>query len=316
MKTLPHSTAKDVFSHLLAVASLYVAVVSVITLYFQYINVQFPDPLQFNYLGVLDAIRAAMAALIVVWPVFIGMSWLIEKDLKVGKERRDIAIRKWLIYLTLFITAITIMVDLGTLVNFFLNGSITIQFILKVATVLVVASSVFAYYLWDLQRGAVSKSRVPKVVAIVTSIVVLGSIVLGFAIVGTPGKQRQVRFDEQRISDLSALYAETNNYYTMVKTLPADLQAIKNRASYVNILDPETGATYEYLRKDDVTFALCANFATDTVIFKDKHGREINQPYRGSLVGNENWLHGPGRTCFERKVNPSDVVAPDSGLKQ
>ncbi|HRH32483.1 MAG TPA: DUF5671 domain-containing protein, partial [bacterium] len=135
MKTLPRSTARDVFSHLLAIATLYVGVISFTTLCFQYINVKFPDLLNLYYSGALDTIRQAMAALIVVWPVFILMSWLIQRDIKADPDKHNVGIRKWLLYLTLFVTSITIIVDLVTLINYFLNGEITTRFILKVLVV-------------------------------------------------------------------------------------------------------------------------------------------------------------------------------------
>ncbi|MEK7154091.1 MAG: hypothetical protein AAB792_00850, partial [Patescibacteria group bacterium] len=54
-KSLP----KDVFINLLSVAALYASIVSFIALIFQYVNVLFPDPLNFYYTSILDTIRRA-----------------------------------------------------------------------------------------------------------------------------------------------------------------------------------------------------------------------------------------------------------------
>ena len=130
MKALPRSTAKDVFVHLFSIVTLYVSVFSFIALCFAYVDVSFPDALNFYYSGSLDVIRSSMASVMVMWPAFLGISWLMHRDAKADGERREVGIRKWLLYLTLFVTAITIVVDLITLVNYFLNGEITTRFIL------------------------------------------------------------------------------------------------------------------------------------------------------------------------------------------
>jgi hypothetical protein len=61
-------------------------------------------------------------------------------------------IRKWLIYFTLFAAALIIIGDLVTLLNRFLEGELTVRFLLKVLAVFFVAGSVFYYYLWDLRK--------------------------------------------------------------------------------------------------------------------------------------------------------------------
>lgn len=307
MKSLPRSTARDVFSHLLGIVTLYVAVISFTTLCFQYINVKFPDLLVSYYLNELDIIRQAMAGLIVVWPVFILMSWLIQRDIKADPTKHDIGIRKWLLYLTLFVTAITIIVDLVTLINVFLNGEITTRFILKVGVVLAVAITVFWYYLWDLREEAPWKSKTPKIMAMVTSAVVVGIIALGFAFVGSPAKQRQVRFDQQRVNDLSSLQSEVVNYYSTKQTLPTDLNALSNPLSYFTVpVDPDTQSAYEYSVKSKYTFELCANFATATTTEAGSIDAPVaTKPYGAYDPYNQNWIHGTGRTCFERTIDPA-----------
>lgn len=303
MKALPRSTAKDVFSHLFAIVTLYVSVVSFIVLGFQYIDVTFPDALSFYYTGALDAIRAGMASIIVMWPAFVGISWFMQKDAKADPEKREIGIRKWLLYLTLFITAITIVVDLITLVNYFLNGEITMRFILKVIVVLATAVAVFAYYLWDLRAGSITKSATPKKTAITASVVVVVMIALGFFLVGSPAQQRKVRFDDQRVSDLSMIQNEITNYYTLKKgSLPEELADLTNSLSGFAVpTDPATGAQYEYNVKEGLTFELCATFEAQSVGGQT----DASMPYRAYGVDYYgSWNHGIGRSCFERTIDP------------
>jgi len=143
------STPKDFFLHLLNITTFYIAVINFITLFIQYINVLFPDLLNFYYTGMTNSVRLSMSILLIAVPVYILTSWMIGKDLKENPDKRELGLRKWLIYLTLFVAAITIIVDLITLVNNFLSGELTIQFFLKTAVVLIVAVSVFGYYIWD-----------------------------------------------------------------------------------------------------------------------------------------------------------------------
>jgi len=302
MDKIHHSTAKDVFSHLLAIVTLFMGVISFIALYFQYINVKFPDALQFYYTGALDIIRNSMSVLIVAWPVFILVSWMIYKDLKNDPAKTNIGIRKWLLYLTLFVASITIIVDLITLVNYFLNGEITTRFILKVAVVLVVAAAVFGYYLWDLRREVIVKTVLARNVAIITAIVALGTVVLGFVFVGSPATQRLVRFDDQRINDLSNIQNETINYYSLKRVLPTNLSDLNNSISgFIVPVDPSTQAAYEYTIKSPLEFELCATFGTDT---STNQSATTSPIYYGGPYG-QNWNHGIGHVCFLRTIDPA-----------
>ena len=137
------ASPKDVFMHLLSIVTLYVSVVSFIALLFQYVNVLFPDQLNFYYTSALNTIRQSTASLVVVFPVYILVSWLLGRDFAREPGKREIKIRKWLLYLTLFIATITIIVDLVTLVYNFLSGELTVRFLLKVMAVLIVAAAVF-----------------------------------------------------------------------------------------------------------------------------------------------------------------------------
>jgi len=306
MKSLPHSKAKDVFSHLLAIVTLYVGVVSIITLYFQYINIRFPDALQFYYLGALDTIRQSMAALVVVWPVYILMSWLIHKDLLSSKEKNPSTIRKWLLYLTLFLTAITIIVDLVTLVNYFLNGEITTRFILKVLVILITAGAIFSYYLWDLRHEVTKNSPIPKKVAIISSVVVCMSIALGFVFVGSPAQQRLVRLDEQRVNNLSTIQSEVISYYDQKKVLPPTLESLRNSLTgFVAPTDPVTHQPYEYVVKDGLKFDLCATFGAASVTDASMATPAPYPYYDGRYSYGQNWTHGAGRVCFERTIDPT-----------
>jgi hypothetical protein len=300
----PKSSPKDVFMHLLMIGMLYVGTFSFVSLWFDYINFLFPDALNYHYQGILDGILWATATLIVVFPVFLLLSWLLGKEMAIEPEKRELRVRKWLVYLTLFIAAIAIIVDVVQLIYNFLRGELTVPFFLKIFVVLDVAVTVFGYYLWDVRRQSGVATQIPKMLAWSVSVVVLGTIVGGFFIVGSPAHQRDIRLDNQRVNDLQTIQSETVSYWQQKNVLPPKLSDLQDSISgFANPVDPETGADYEYTIKGDLSFELCAVFKSESVGFVGNEGmtkpvRVFGDPY------SENWTHKSGRVCFERSIDP------------
>ena len=297
------STPKDVFQHLLMIVTLYIGVVSLITLMIQYIDVLFPDQLNFYYQGLLDGIRLSSSTLVVVTPIFILLSWLIQKEFTQEPDKHELKIRKWLMYLTLFIASITIIIDLVQLVYNFYSGELTTKFLLKVLAVLLVTGAVFIYYLWDL-RGLWINTKAPKYFAWGTSATILVVIIAGFMIVG---------FDDQRVSDLQNLQNEIINTWTRKNNLPATLNDLRDSISgFVPPVDPSTSQPYQYQIVTPLSFKLCATFALPSL--DQKFGRStgtspaypapisVYNGYNGGV--DQNWSHDAGEKCFDRTIDP------------
>src|SRR3989339_600494 len=301
------SSAKDVFSYLLMIGMLYTSVISFITLLSQYINVQFPDYLEFYYTNATNIIRISMSALIIAWPVLLLVSWMIIKDLKKDVQKSNVWIRKWMLHLTIFVAAITIIVDLITLVDHFLGGEITIRFGLKVAVVLIVAALVFGYELWDLKRDTSAKSRLPLISAIIGSVLILGWVISGFFIVGSPTTQRNIRMDQQRISDLQIIQSRLLEQWTQKGELPKVLSDLEDPIyGFVEPIDPETKEQYTYTLKDELSFELCATFnqKSDAGIKNDRTSMITPYFYGVTDSSMDFWDHEVGYTCFERTIDP------------
>ena len=303
------STPKDVFMHLLMIAMLYASTISFISLWFDYINNLFPDKLNYFYQSVLEGVLVATATLFVAFPVFLLTSWIIGRDEKKDPVKHEMRIRQWLIYLALFVSAIAIIVDVVLLVYNFLSGELTLPFALKIVVVLIVAGFAFGYYLWDVKRTADVSTKVPRILAWITSAIVLASIILGFFLFGTPAHQRSVRFDSQRISNLQMIQSEIVSYWQQKETLPAKVSDLTNSISgFIAPLDPQTGLEYEYVIKTPLSFELCATFEAKSVgNDTSPAGREyISKPM--SNIGDpysQNWDHEIGRKCFERTIDPA-----------
>lgn len=145
------TTPKEFFLHLLSMVTLYASAVSLTVILFQLVNLGVPDPLEQSWFrqGARDAIRLALSFLVVVFPVYFFTTAHLRKTYKKDELRRKVWIRKWLVYFTLFIAAIIIIGSLVVLMNTFLEGAITLRFLLKLLSVLFIAGSIFGFYLWD-----------------------------------------------------------------------------------------------------------------------------------------------------------------------
>lgn len=292
------STPKDVFMHLLMFVCLYISTFSFIALIFDYINQIFKDPLSYYYDWSSGSLRYEVASLIIVFPLYLFLANLIERGFKKEPARHEIKIRKWLVYLTLFIAAVTIITDLVTLVYNFLGGDLTLPFALKVLTVLLVTAAVFGYYFYDAREN----NNLPKKkIAWIAGVVVAIAVVSAFFIIGSPASQRDLRFDQERISHLQTIQSEIINYWQGKNQLPAALNDLKNDISgFVQPIDPETGAPYEYRATGTLSFELCADFKTASTGNNTTYPKAV-YPYSYG----DNWNHAAERTCFSRTIDPS-----------
>lgn len=303
VKNLP----RDVFLYILSTVGLIASAISFGTLVFQIINAYLPDVLNYRPIqSVYSAIRWATAVLIVVFPVYLWAMRFLAKDIKVFPEKKDLKIRKWLLYFTVFAAAIVIIIDLVVLIFNFLQGELTIRFILKILAVLIIAISAFTYYLRTLKDKDESDKflrYIPKAVIIL----VAGFIIAGIATSGLPQSQRLVRFDERRVEDLSMLESQIFEYTRRIGKTPESLSNLKE-LNYVLPSDPETGISYEYAQLGVMKFKLCATFNTIAEEGQTSKGY-IPPPEISNLFRYQLEKHGKGEQCFERIINPAEIKA-------
>jgi len=311
--------------------TLIASVTSFLNLVFETLNKKFPDVLNASYeygynTYQYENIRSALATLIIIFPIFILIShfWKKYSFGKMGSV--DEVIRKWMIYLILFLSSIVVAVDLVVLVRYFVSGEITTRFLLKVLATLVTAGIVGIYYIFELNVKGL-KSRAGTVFAIVGSILVVGGMIASFMVMGSPMQQRQLRLDDRRVQDLQSLQWQIISYWQQKEKIPTSLTDLKDPiSSYMVPIDPEMekGMVYEYRAIDADTFELCATFARPM-----PKGWQENSYYGGGVRpmmaegdmavssssmpypsgGNDSWDHQAGRTCFERTIDP-DVYPP------
>lgn len=309
--------------------TLITSVVSFLNLVFSTLDKRFPDVLnstyQYGYSTYdYESIRMALATLIIFFPVFLVVAYFWKKFTTGGLMGRvDEMIRKWVVYITLFLAALVVVIDMVTLVRYFVSGEITNRFILKVVAALIVALFVGIYYIFELKNKTKIFGLPVGLWALVKSVVLVGFVVIySFHIMGSPKTQRLLRLDDRRVQDLQSIQYQIINYWQQKEYLPSKLEDIVSPLSGYSLpIDPEfeKGLTYEYKLKDKMSFELCATFAMPIPkgwnefsggimpISGVGYDKAVSYPSFGGI--NESWTHESGYTCFSRTIDP-DLYPP------
>lgn len=307
--TSTQTSARDFFLNLGAFAALYVAVVNIVTLLFQFINTAIPDAAAGGIDPYSSTLRWSIASLIVVFPLYIVLTRMANRDVQAHPEKEGLWIRRWGIYLTLFIAGIVIAGDLIFLVNSFLGGELTSRFVLKVASIAVVLAAVFGYYAAALRGYWVQYPQRSHFVGYGAGSVLIVMLVAGFMVMGSPAEQRALRLDQERVNDLQQIQSRVVDHWRAHDVLPTSLDELSSAVGITHAVprDPETDAAYTYRTTDDLTFELCAVFARAS---QDTHRSPISPSFeRDAYISDPDtgaiaWQHPAGEHCFTRQINP------------
>lgn len=301
-------TPKDFFLNVAAMAALYVSAFSFVALLFEYINATFPKDIGGYRDPYSGGISFAIASLIIVFPVFIFFTRLLNQDLRKNPEKRELGIRRWLIYITLFIAGGAVVIDLIVLLNTFLSGQeLTIGFLLKVLTIVIVIGGVFVYYFLDLRRKWEKEEGLSKAIGAAVAVVVLIGVVAGFFILGSPQTNRLMRIDAEKVNHLQTIQWQIIDFWQQKERLPQTLSELEDPLKGIILLtDPQSGEHYTYRVNSLLSFELCAVFNRESPDTKVEVVRPLS--LEGSLVypdaSTESWEHDEGLVCFERTIDP------------
>lgn len=294
--------AREGFFHLLTFTALYSTVISLIILAIDWISRTFPDPVfeggfesAYNYSG----IRFSLAIVLVSFPVFVFLSRILHRECVKHPAKLSSGIRRWLTYLTLFVTACTLLGDIITALFYLLQGELTVRFLLKFLAIFVLTGVPFLYYFSVLRMDVDSyaRSSIHKQFLGLSSGIVLVTILSAVLLVGGPNFGRMQKMDDDRIQDLRAIHEEALNAVygqlryqqpplnisKLPKPLPKTLEEVAAGSQYakIDIVDPATLQQYEYTVEGSV-FMLCATF-------------DLQRDLEYDIF----WNHPSGRHCFQ-----------------
>ena len=141
------------------------------------------------------------------------------------------------------------------------------------------------------------KSSLGKTIVAVAATLVVGSIIVGVILVGSPGEGRLQQLDSTRIEDLEAIVVAMDSHWDRNERLPTSLDELaEDPRTQVNTIDPGSAQAYEYRALDEETYELCATFDRES-------------PAPPPRISVDFWRHGVGRQCFEVTVDTSDQGA-------
>ncbi len=290
----PNNGPRDVFLHLLAIIALYMGVIELLAMLFGFVELAFPKS-SGKWSDPLGSIRFAVATLMIVFPVYIWAARFIVRDLAANPDKVNLWTCRCPFYLTIFLGAVTLIVDLIWLFYYLLEDQLAAPFLLKVATALIVIAAVLFYYFAEIGQSPLDFSSTARKFAYPAAFLVAVCVAAGFIVSGPPMHQRFVRYDDARVADLKILQERILSYWHIKKALPDDITAVDN-ASRASRLpkDPSTGTLYEYYTVSAHSFYLCANFRTKSPTVST---------WEGGYVYGWSWEHDSGRSCYQRDVD-------------
>ena len=146
----PYLSAREAFLYLLLFTALFLSAFHLGAILFELIEKLFPDPAGGGFSE--GTVRWGVSVLVVSFPLYLFLAVRQEREMARDPEKRTSKVRKWLTYMTLFVAAGFLIGDLVALVYHFLEGELTVRFLLKVLVVASIAGAVFGYYLRDLRK--------------------------------------------------------------------------------------------------------------------------------------------------------------------
>jgi Domain of unknown function (DUF5671) len=293
--------AKHFALQLGALISLYVSVGGLISLLFGIITIAFPDAAagSWEYESATGSIRWAIALLVVFFPAYLALTRIINVERRTtGAPYQNLT--KWLIYLSLLVGGIVLLGDFVSIIYNFLNGELTIRFLLKALTVLVTVGLAFVYYAYDAKGYWHTHEARSKQYGLATLVLVLIAMVFGYMQIEAPSEVRERSLDQRQLDDLSMMQSLITNHYATENALPEKLSDLQLSETLPTA--PEDRAPYTYVKRDANSFEICATFAYPSnpsaypYMAYDTSGMILKNP--------DDWNHESGAWCFTRVVNP------------
>ncbi len=142
---------REAFLYAVMFLALFVSAFNLGALVFGFVDLVFPHPQDPPEEITRDGIRWAVSVLVVACPVYLYLAAVIRRAVASDPSARASRLRQQLTYVTLFVASCVLIGSVSAVVYNFLDGAVTVRFVLKVLTVGTIAGSAFAHYLRDLR---------------------------------------------------------------------------------------------------------------------------------------------------------------------
>ena len=143
----PYVSAREAFFYGILFVSLAMTAWHLTSLSFNLIDRWLPEPGDSPYAGYkLSMMRWSIASLIVFAPLFLLLNARTVRATRADPGKQRSGVRKWFGYVTLFLAVISLLGDLMAVIYTFLEGDLTLRFILKALVVAIVAGAIFLYF--------------------------------------------------------------------------------------------------------------------------------------------------------------------------
>jgi hypothetical protein len=282
-------SAKHAFFYLLAFFALGFVATAIGQVAFQLIN-KFIVETTTSYSGTY---AQGVLRFIIAGPIYYLTTRKINSALAKNALDPDSAIRKWLTYVAIFVAAAIGIGDLIFVLNSFLAGELTLKFLLKAITIFAIVGGFGWYYFTDLHRQNFARDARVKTFGWVFIGVVIACLVTAFTLIDSPIRARELREDQNRVSELQQIAYSVRDFYTQNSALPENLDALVADSKILaeTLRDPVTDEKYAYRALDATHFELCANFAFAT-------------PTDGFV--DPAWQHEAGYGCFDMSISTKE----------
>ncbi len=296
-----NNAAKFAFFYMLSLVALIFMSLASGMIIFQIVNKSIPDIIN-QYRGRYDSglLKLGISMLIIAAPIFYLTARQIYKNLFSGVLGKDSGIRKWLTYFILFATSVVMIGWLIATVNSFLDGDLTLKFVLKAMAAIFIAAAVFTFYLYDIKRGEVAgkKDLVIRGYCYGSLVLVIAFFAASLFFVESPAQTRNRKIDTAILDNFNVIDGAIITYYRENGKMPENLDVLENDFSYLleaDLKNPLTQEKFEYKVSGEKSYELCTTFMSAN---QDANVQE--DYYR------ERWPHAAGYQCLSQKVHEGE----------
>lgn len=283
---------KLAFYYCLSLVTLIIGSVSLGIIISEIINNFFPL-ISTSYYTDDSGLKSAISGVIIAFPIYYFVTSLIYKG--ISKQEFDIEAgpRKWLTYFIILVSSVVMIGSLISLLNNFLDGETTINFVLHVLSILGISSTIFTFYFNDIKNKEVNK-KFNMIYFICSLLVIIIAFVTSFFIVESPNEARNRKLDEKVINNLDAVKRGIDQYYIDNKKLPQTLEDVSNEKydflTSEQFVEVSTGKYYGYNPLEEKKYELCALFNSSNM------ENNTNDYYYST------WKHDMGYQCITKRV--------------